>query len=623
MLREESGGGKKSYPVGSPEWIREQKLLADQRNRQRILDKQKQTAPRPTGHLEPEEIPLPSGDTATRNPVNITPIPRPTGQLRPEEIPLPSGDTATQNPVIDPSLYPGIDLLSDEQLHSLLAYTGPMPDKSDEMPRDELQNILLNWKYMQFPGKVSTRGYDIEMRDNKYSVTNGDNTALFPFAEDAINYVYGTSAINNNNGDLLTRYFSRIADNLGDNLQKLAAGEEKRKEQIEKANEDELLRKFGEIPPYNPLSTLAIAESKGPNTQNNEFTMGPTDGDAKSIGLNLESGNLTYSNLDELKPPKIIDTSDGPAFSYVPNSISDENSEEWTTTFDPPPFGDTKFDWANFMATGFDSEVTPATDKWGGVEGAVSGLTDALYGIASSIKGLDYKVTVQENNNNDQRLIISGSYRVQRGNETGDMYAHRPGTLIEALHLFWNKAEEEHTLDNSNGMISWTDLLDSYYVDVNSTKPEDEIVQQMSIPDRIITEKVLGLSDLMTDENGDALKVYISFDEGRLNDTDTFYCYFDKNGDAYAQLRLLPGERVYINNTIQKDSPWRAPWEKSNMQLQDITELFLEPYPLNDIETEYLKSCMEQALAWELPMPQPGPSPDYSPSPTPTPRALQ
>ena len=73
-LQEESGGGKKSYPVGSPEWIREQKLLADQRNRQRILDKQKQTAPRPTGHLEPQEIPLPSGDTATRNPVDYTPI---------------------------------------------------------------------------------------------------------------------------------------------------------------------------------------------------------------------------------------------------------------------------------------------------------------------------------------------------------------------------------------------------------------------------------------------------------------------------------------------------------------------------------------------------------------------
>lgn len=97
-LQEESGGGKKSYPVGSPEWLREQKLLADQRNRQKILDKQKQTAPRPTGHLEPQEIPLPSGDTATRNPVNVTPIKQPINHLDPE-IPLPSGDTATQNPV--------------------------------------------------------------------------------------------------------------------------------------------------------------------------------------------------------------------------------------------------------------------------------------------------------------------------------------------------------------------------------------------------------------------------------------------------------------------------------------------------------------------------------------------
>ena len=74
MLRDESGGGKKTYAVGSPEWIREQKLLADQRNRQKILDKQKQTAPRPTRHLEPQEIPLPSGDTATRNPVDVKPV---------------------------------------------------------------------------------------------------------------------------------------------------------------------------------------------------------------------------------------------------------------------------------------------------------------------------------------------------------------------------------------------------------------------------------------------------------------------------------------------------------------------------------------------------------------------
>jgi hypothetical protein len=341
--------------------------------------------------------------------------------------------------------------------------------------------------------------------------------------------------------------------------------------------------------------------------------MGPVDESARFFGLNLENGNLTYSNLDELKPPMIIDTSDGLAFSYVPNSISDENSEEWTTIFDPPPVGDIKFNWANFMATGFDNEGTPAANKGEAYEGAASEIANLLYGWASSYEGLDYKVTIQKNSNNDQRLIISGSYRVQRGDETGDMYAHRPGTLIEALHLFWNKAEDEHTLDNANGMISWTDLLDSYYVDVNSTEPEDEIIQQMSIPDRIISEKVLGLSDLMTDENGDALKVYISFDEERLVDTDTFYCYFDENGDAYAQLRLLPGERVYINTTTQKDSLWRAPWEKSNMQLQDITELFLEPYPLNDTEAEYLKSCMEQALAWEPIMPQAGPPPDYTP----------
>jgi len=74
MLREESGRGKKSYTVGSPEWIREQKLLADQRNRQKMVKKQKQMAARPTGYLDPEEIPLPSGDTATRNPVDMKPV---------------------------------------------------------------------------------------------------------------------------------------------------------------------------------------------------------------------------------------------------------------------------------------------------------------------------------------------------------------------------------------------------------------------------------------------------------------------------------------------------------------------------------------------------------------------
>lgn len=131
MLREESGGGKKSYPVGSPEWIREQKLLADQRNRQRILDKQKQTAPRPTGHLEPEEIPLPSGDTATRNPVNITPIPRPTGQLEPE--PLPKKKTKSSSGTIN---HPKLELIypSSEEIASSLHNTigspqpGPPPD---------------------------------------------------------------------------------------------------------------------------------------------------------------------------------------------------------------------------------------------------------------------------------------------------------------------------------------------------------------------------------------------------------------------------------------------------------------------------------------------------------------
>ena len=74
MLREELGGGKRRYPVGSPEWLREQKRLADQKNRQRIQEQQRQMAPRPTGHQEPEEIPLPSGDTATRNPVDTKPV---------------------------------------------------------------------------------------------------------------------------------------------------------------------------------------------------------------------------------------------------------------------------------------------------------------------------------------------------------------------------------------------------------------------------------------------------------------------------------------------------------------------------------------------------------------------
>lgn len=74
MMQGESVGGKKRYPVGSPEWLREQKLLADQRNRQPMLEQQRQAVPRLTGHQKPEEIPLPSGNTATRNPMDTKPV---------------------------------------------------------------------------------------------------------------------------------------------------------------------------------------------------------------------------------------------------------------------------------------------------------------------------------------------------------------------------------------------------------------------------------------------------------------------------------------------------------------------------------------------------------------------
>jgi|GEM_PF-6357151 len=73
MMRDDSGRGKKTYPVGSPEWLREQKVLADQRNRQKMLEQQKREAAEKR-LFQQEEIPLPSGDTATRNPVDAKPV---------------------------------------------------------------------------------------------------------------------------------------------------------------------------------------------------------------------------------------------------------------------------------------------------------------------------------------------------------------------------------------------------------------------------------------------------------------------------------------------------------------------------------------------------------------------
>lgn len=66
-------GKKQPYPIGSPEWLHEQKMLADQLARQRTLDQQKREAGEKR-LLQGEEIPLPSGDTATQNPVDIEPV---------------------------------------------------------------------------------------------------------------------------------------------------------------------------------------------------------------------------------------------------------------------------------------------------------------------------------------------------------------------------------------------------------------------------------------------------------------------------------------------------------------------------------------------------------------------
>ena len=67
FLKEESRGGKKPHPVGSPEWLWEQKILTDQRNRQWMLAQKRREAKE---KRQQEEIPLPSADTATRNPVD-------------------------------------------------------------------------------------------------------------------------------------------------------------------------------------------------------------------------------------------------------------------------------------------------------------------------------------------------------------------------------------------------------------------------------------------------------------------------------------------------------------------------------------------------------------------------
>lgn len=64
---------KQTYPIGSPEWLHEQKMLADQKNLQWMLEQQKREAGEKR-LLQGEEIPLPSGDTATQNPVDIEPV---------------------------------------------------------------------------------------------------------------------------------------------------------------------------------------------------------------------------------------------------------------------------------------------------------------------------------------------------------------------------------------------------------------------------------------------------------------------------------------------------------------------------------------------------------------------